>query len=554
MASGSGGGVDYSPLVQGGADIGTGIRRAIEGYMALKQQDASSTGQIEAYLKNSVSQTNPDGTKGLSDDGQKLIQKFTAGNASRKDKIQLLGEISTGTQMKQTAVDQAHTKAESTNLLADALKNSTGAEHAAMVIDMFKNPQRYFGGNQGGQPNGAAGAGSPAPDPATLSNLLSRQGPNDGPGAVQPVGGAGQLNPPQQPQAAPVGPPRTLTLDDPDVQQQMPQYLKMAMGDPDKASTLLQQNLDQVNKNTQTQYQQRVDATSPTGNFGAFGPVYKDGILQGTKWRPQIIKGKGTQAESMSFDPKGEIITPPGADSPGPLVDQAGRQLGAHPADPRLNTNDPVWQKEVADAYTTAAGSSVTLGKAKQLQDAAEAYTSGSTGRWNSILGDPKFKGIVQMFKGTNPLNAFQIALAANTQSILGQIRSSNGSVGGRILQNEYENSAKVLASPDMDNNAILAASRNIYKLADRQNTIDSAYAKYRETMPAGEAEKLATQQFGRPPQLEAGVAPAPLTAPPGGPPAQAGGMVSVVSPDGKPGKIPQANLQQALAAGYKTQ
>lgn len=356
--------------------------------------------------------------------------------------------------------------------------------------------------------------------------------------------------PPTQTQVL-MAPPTPITINDPRVQAIIPQATRQALvsgGNPDE---VIQKQVDALNAQQTSAYQAKAQAKAPTGKFYNLGPVYKDGVLQGSDWRAQMGTGAGTSGQSFEPD-KNQIVVPIGGQPPGPMVDMAGNPIGQPSVGPGVNTNDPDWQTGVKEAYDMAGSSAVNLGNAKMLRDAAQAYTSGTPAQFNAIRGDPIFSKAFSMFSGTNPAAAFKMALAANTQSVLNEIRGPNGSVGGRILQNEYNNTQKVLPDLTADNDAIMAAANNNYVLADRHYNIDRFYAELRKTTPEGTARAMAVEHFGlAAPDMQTGMATPGKVAAVVAAPAPTG-MVRMTNPQGQSRLVPKQNSQAAIAAGWK--
>jgi hypothetical protein len=262
--------------------------------------------------------------------------------------------------------------------------------------------------------------------------------------------------------------------------------------------------------------------------------------------------GTGVGTVGQSFEPgTTQVIVPVGGQPPGPMVDMAGNTIGAPQVSPGVNTNDPDWQSGVADAFNMAAASAANLANARMLRDAATAYTTGNMSQFNAIRGDPIFSKAYSMFSGVNPAAAFKMALAANTQSVLNEIRGPNGSVGGRILQNEYNNTQKVLPDLTADNDSIMAAANNNYVLADRRNNIDRFYAELRKTTPEGTARAMAVEHFGLDsPDLQTGMTPAAAATAKAVQPAPVGNVKVKRVADGQLGTLPAAQAQALIASG----
>ncbi len=488
-----------SGLQSAGADIAGGMKQMQQNALMGQQATAKFLGAAQA---------NPDILQFLSSDNapQELASAFSSlqkGGSLPVQKAALLAQFAeTYTQGKAQQQDQ-----------------QLRAQQIAMGKQKLAGMQQLFGGD------GAGGQG------------VSPQGQAPAQTPQQPQGGA-QLSVPPNDNAprAIMQPPAPVTISSPQIKAMYPQALRMTFGDPDKATTLLQQQADAINANAKANYDRMVATEKSTGNLYFKRIDYKNGMPQATIYVPEVAVGPGTANESLKEGPN-EISVPLGQQPPGKIVLRGGGDSSA-PATP-YNTNDQDWQKDVKDAYQQQASSAGLLADAKQLKDAATAYATGGSNKLNVLLGDPTYAKIKQMFTGANPLNDLQIAMAANTNAVLAQIRMGNGSTGGRIMQTEYENAAKVLGSGTMTNQSLLAAANNIYNLSARQNDIDKAYATYRSQMPSGDAEKLAVQQFGAPPDLKIGGANAPA------------GFVRVKSPAGAIGTIPVGKLDAAKAQGY---
>lgn len=529
-----------NPLYQGIAGAGAGIGQAIQNYIQYKQKDAAATGQIEAYIK----QVGQGGVQALSPDGQKLTQKMLQGSATFAQKLQLLGELQATGQV--TAQNQQLAQG-AQQLQASTLEN----QKRQMVMRYLSG---IMGNGQQGQPaQPAPQAPGPSGPPPGAGQYLNS--PQTGPGG--PQGGQPMPAQPQAPAAVPsaaalaqygaplanggtgspgptppsqmiVQPPKPVTVADPQIQALYPQILRTTLGDTDKAADLMQKSADAINQRNQQNYDQLTQKTVPSGNLYFKQITYDKGMPQTDEYIPEMIKGPGTAAQSTT-EGQNVVSVPHGQKPPGKLVQRGTDEASSPPASP-YNTNDPAWQSDVQSAYEQSAGSQGRLSNAKLLLDTAQAYAQTGTSGMNALLGNPAYAKIKQFFTGTNPQAAFQTALSANTGQILSQIKAGTGSTGGRILQTEYENTAKLLGEPNMPMPALLAAAQNNYQMADRQNNIDNAYATYRAQMPAGDAEALAVKQFGTPPVLT----PPPMGTPP------------VSAPQGAP-----ANPALAILAKY---
>lgn len=503
----------------------------IQNYQIRKAQDT----QLNASIDGMINAYGPAGISKLSPDSQKLAEKFLAKTATLKDKMQLAGAVQAEMGIKQQQQQQAKTASDT------ALNNSQAGLYAAQA-QTANNRNAYI------QQLMQGGGGPPAGN--TIGSLSSLGGFQPDPQMVAqmapPAGGTGTAPPAQKPQTL-QGPPPAITLDDPRVKKAYPQYMQMALGDPEKATSLMQQGVDAVNKKQSDAYTALTQKVTPTGNYYFKGLDYKDGAPQTDIYAPEIMTGQGTQSQSLSMGPQ-EVRLPHGQLPGGPVVKLGNGTPDNTAGAAAYNTNDPAWQASVKDAYDKASSSSTALANADMLRRAAIAYTSGNTGNFNAIIGNPAFSSIFSVFKGSNPAAAFKTALAGNTQSVLDNIRGPNGSVGGRILQNEYENTQAVLPEMTADNQTILAAANNNYSLADRRNNIDQAYAKFRETMPDGQARSMAVKLHGAPPALATGFGANQTATNPQDPNA----MVQILDAKGNQGSIPQSQLPMALKRGAK--
>lgn len=455
---------------QNGNDSGLQTPQAtIAQYQQSKAVNASATADNEQKIGGAMQGGQLQAvSKFLPPKAQKLLSKMqTEGGLSLSDNLFLNGAL-TAALKTNDALNQQQLQQQ--QIQAGAIQNQMARARMQMMLGLFG----------GGQGQGQQPQGMPTGQPGNMAQPISQSG-------------GAQVK---------IQPPQPVKISDPAIQAQYPTMFQLALGDPDKAADLLQKQVDAINATNQANYTKLTAVTRPTGNLYFKSMQYKDGMPQNDVYSPEIVTGPGTASESIS-EGNQDIIVPHGTKPPGNVVSRANSQAAA-PQDSPYNTNDPTWQNDVKSAYENAGQSAIALSDAAMLKDAAEAYAAGNSSRLNGIIGNPGFAKYRQLFSktGANPMNGLQIALAANTSSILNQIRGQNGSVGGRILQNEYENTAKILGAPTMDNPTILAAAQNVYNLNLRRNLIDQAYAKYRESMPSGDAEALAIKQFGSPPNL----------------------------------------------------
>ena len=419
----------------------------------------------------------PQGVMQLSEDGQNLANKFLAGNATRKDKMQLLGEAqATIAQRKQ---------------MQEMQEQQYKINRMGYVNSMLSQAMNDQGQGGQGQPQPFAPP-TGVPDP-------QQQAP-------------GQPQPP--PSAAPIGvanlitPPTPIAATDPRMKPVFNKFLMMTGGDFDKASAEASKYATQVSDQNKAQYDQAVAATKETGRLVAFGPHTdpESGLVQGFDFKPEIVKGQGTPVESyttgekvVTFAPKVAPQVPfvlkPGDKTPANLDSISGLAQNV--------TNAPGWQKDLSAANQQVIATGGSLADTNLLASAAKAYVSGGASNFNVLRGNPAFAQMQQLFTGSNPAAALKTSMSANTSAILNQIKTAQGNtVGGRILQSEFENLREMLSNPEMDSATIYAAARNMQVMMQRKYDIDSAYATYRKTMPAGEAEDVVTRQFGKVPEL----------------------------------------------------
>jgi hypothetical protein len=464
-------------LFQGLSQSGQNIGQMLGNYAQVQQQDAVTNGAI-----NSLIAQGPQAIQTLSPNGQALLQKEMQGKATRLDKMQLMGEITTSTTLKnQQAQQQAQLQNQLFNQRIQSLMNAYG-------------PQG--GGQQPGQAQQQPGQAQQQPPQQQQA-----------PGKPNPAAFAG----PQPAVSNYIQPPTPVTAADPQIMANMGRFLAMTGGDTDKAATLAQNSADAINKQKQAQYEQAVAVKKDTGRLVYTGPTYENGVPTMDTYKSERVIAPGTPQQAYEIGdktfsfahgvkPQQPVVFQPGQNLPDPNdTDTQARIAEMSPNNP----NAEGWQKDLVKAKQDEAGSAQNVADAKLLYNAALAYTKGGSSQFNVLRGNPTYAKFQQLFKGENPQAALQTALSANTRSILAQVQSSQGgTVGGRMLSKEFENTAELLGNPELDNPTILAAAKNNMALVQRKYDIDAAYATYRETMPPAEAEKLAVKQFGRAPDL----------------------------------------------------
>ena len=462
-------------LFQGLQQSGQNIGQMLSNYSNMQQQDAVANGTI-----NSLIAQGPQAIATLSPNGQALLQKEMQGKANRLDKMQLLGEISSSQTLKQ---QQQMQEAATQNKIYQARLQ-------AMLASL----------GQGGGGGAPQGGGQPNMSQATPT-----------PGQGQPNPGAYLNQGPQPAVSNAITAPDPVTTADPRIVANFGKYLAMSGGDQDKASQLAAGDAKTMTDLKQKQYEQALAVMKPTGRLVFTGSSYENGVPTMDNYKQEIVKGPYTDKQTydtsdkvLSFahgvKPKQPIVFEPGQNTPDPNDTKTQDSIA------QLSPNNPNtegWQKDVVKAKQDAAGSAQNISEAQLLYNAAKSYAQGGSSAFNVLRGNPAFAKYQQLFTGNNPQAALQTALSANTRSILAQIQSSQGgTVGGRMLSKEFENTAELLGNPELDNPTILAAAKNNLALIQRKYDIDNAYATYRETMAPAEAEKLAIKQFGRPPAL----------------------------------------------------
>lgn len=510
------------------------LAQGMDNYQKLQQADSAASGQINAFLAQG-----PQAIASLSPAGQDLMQKQMEGNLKYKDRLQLLGEITTSQTLRQQRQEyqirniQLQKWQAMQQLIAQSQQQDPsqgqGAPPDPSALAAAAPPGAMP--SQGMPPQGAAPQGAPPPADPT------QQPPAPVSPSSPPPPGVGQFLP-QQPQVL-VAPPAPVKITDPRVVSMLPKALAMTDFDPGKASDLMQKQVDAMNAQQKQQYDAKAQAEAPTGNLYFKTIEYKDGMPQYRVFTPEVIVGKGTASQSFKESPT-EVKVPWNSPIPGNVVHRGNREMdnesaGAAPN----NTNDPVWQKEIQGAYQNAASSNNMLATAKLLSDAADAYTADPSNgsKINALLGTPAGGRLKQFFTGTNTQAGLQMALSSNVKAVMEQLRNQDGNVGGRITGQEWQKTYDQLGEGTMPNETLLAAAHNMLTLADRTNNINQAYARYRETMPSGEAQALAIKQFGAQPKLAVPAAQQP--------------PVMMRRPDGQVGNIPAGNVQKALAQGY---
>lgn len=501
----------YNGISQAGQSLGAGIGQAIQNYRQNKLMVAQSTAKFEAAVSQDpklmqflaspqASQTSPDVTAAA----QRLLK---GGSVNLKDAA-LLGTFADSWQsQKAIQTQQANVQSQTD---ANNLQNQMAQNRLGYLQQLMGAPGAGAGPQQGpsmAQSLSGQGQGSSGAPPASVGQFL----PQGSPSQMQQQ--ATGVPSPTPSSSVTIQPPTPVGMSDPRVQQAYAQAMRMTLGDPDRSQAAAQQAASAINQQQTAAYQAQAGASKPTGNLYFKRIDYKDGLPQMDVYSPEIIKGPGTASQSMSAGDQ-EITVPHGTRPPGQVV-QIGTGAPAQSQASPYNTNDPTWQKDVQQAYSDAASSGDALASAKLLNDAAQAYVSGGTPKFNQIMANPAAAKLLQFFSGTNPLDGLKMALSYNTSAVMNQIRSGNGSVGGRILQNEYDNTRELLGNPSMPPQQLLDAAQNNYLLRLQHFNLDKSFAHYREIMPSGEAEAMAVKQFGElPPALATMAAPSSLVAP----------------------------------------
>lgn len=351
------------------------------------------------------------------------------------------------------------------------------------------------------QPNQGPVQQPPAPPPQVVQQYAPANAGQAAPTSAPPSG--------LQPQVR-QGPPPVVKVTDPQVRALLPQVLRQNWMDPEKANAQLQAMVDAENKRRTDLYNQQVEAKTPTQFLYYVRPEFnKDGQAVNDIYHPVSIKGAGTLAQTYEEGAQ-EIAVPHGAPVPGGLkVIQRGSldldknpQPNVQPGEGGANLYDfnpsaEGHQEEIKNAWSNAQGSALAYGDARLLERAVQDYNASGDPRWNQLQGNEKIAAAYQIIHGTNPLKALEMAKGFNTQAVMAQIRGPNGSVGGRILQNEFDNAMKILADPQATPDVMLRAARNITLLNQRANDINQYYARLVEKYPASVAFSRAAQRFG---------------------------------------------------------
>lgn len=464
----------FAGISSAGSDIGAGIKQAILNYRDRQEREAAVTGQLEAM----ISSHGAAGIQALSPDGQKLAQKFISGDASYKEKLQLMGEGQTALALQ----EDAQKKAASQQALQMGQQAIQGTAQKYQMDQLnLEQAQRQN---------------------AFIKNILA--GGQQG-GSQQPQGGGmpqgtGPLANPQQGQGAPQA-PIPATAVNPGMSGAINRYVRMT-GVLPPTSTLN----DMMKQNSEQAAQSR----QMIGVVPA-GASYKDGVPQGLSWKPVYKIGAGTPAEQTQIDDNGAIPsplnqTPNGYKVLNPTTFQpaAPSELSAIMSPPPNNPNDPTWQADRVDADAKAGASAVGLAKAKLLQQAAAAYNADPVagGKFRAFLANPEAAKLIQTYNGTNALAALQTAISSNVAEALEPVRGPNGSLGLKTTQNEFQVLLNTLGKAGIPADQLTAATNNIAALQQRRSDLDSGYATYRKTMLPGDAADLALSQYGKVPDM----------------------------------------------------
>ena len=463
------------PLLQGFENLAQGVQQ----YNQIKQQERVVSGQLDAMLQ----QGGMSGLTSLSQNGQKLAQKFLGGKATVNDKMQLLGEAQSSIALRQQSMQMQQQKI------------------ALDRANMLNNFMQSAASDTQGQPQPQQ-QGTAQPPPPSASQFM----PQPGQQSAQAPQGA--------PPAAPIGvenlitPPTAVTATSPEIVRQLPRLALMAGGDMSKIPEVADAAAGQINKQRQEQYSQALAVEKPTGRMIYQGPdvEHTSGLVQGNRFAPEMVKGPGTDKQSYSAGSQ-TVIYAPNTKPPQPFVLNPGDRVPA--SMDTINglaqnvTNAPGWQTDVKAAQDQTIQSGASLGESNLLVHAAKAYAQGGSSNFNMLRGNPIFANLQNLFTGQNPAGALKTAIASNTGAILAQIKNNaGGTVGGRMLQSEFEGLKDMLATGEMDNPTIVASAMNMQKIMQQKYDLANSYAQYRKHNTPEDAEDLAMKQFGSPIKL----------------------------------------------------
>lgn len=408
-----------SLLMQGLTNAGNGLAQGQANYQQYLQQDAAATGTVNAYLNQ-----DPTGS-GLSPDGQALIQKQLAGNANRKDRLQLLGEINSAQTLKANQQEQQ----------MNAYKIQEQKMRMAAIQQMLAQ------GQGGGAPGGAP-AGTPQPG--------GGQPPQGQP--QQPQGQPAQGQPQQPPAPPPLFKQPLVSMTDPAMVAMRQKLAGQALQTNgfdlkdagDKATAAAQSAVDAQNSMEQ-----------PVGFQAAgFDPATRQDI-----WQPLVGKRGGTiiakgAPVKVVGKPPGPVLIQNDNGDYVPAAQQMHADAAAASGEMAPDADQIIPSKEqqalIADANTKADTAGTTQNLANQTYAAAQAYTSGNTGALNSLKGSQFGQHLLAAFGRGDA----QTLDTLSQQMMVPQVQQLKGQ--GSLRVGELPFLAAPLASPEKGNALIM--------------------------------------------------------------------------------------------------
>jgi hypothetical protein len=409
-------------LMQGFQNLSNGVVQGQANYQQYQQQDAAATGSVNAFLAQ-----NPTGA-GLSSDGQALIQKQLAGNANRKDRLQLLGEINTAQTLRQNQTAQAQAQAD---LQQRQLENQQMQAKTAMI-------QKY-----------AALANQPQQAPAQpqaqqASPYVLNNQANAAQNAGQPQGapaGAGTTPPPLYKQPL-------VSMSDPAVQ---------AMTQRMMGQIVTQNGFDfkDASDKAQAASQKYVDAQNSVEQPVGFAHAGFDPDTRQDIWQPLVGKRGGTitasgPVQKMVGNPSGPVLTQADNGEYIPLR----QAMAVNNADLAPNADQIVpsekQQALISDAKEKSLTAQGTYNLANQTYGAAQAYTQNNVGMLNAIKGTPQGQKWLAAF-GSGDAQKLQ---ALSDEMMVPQVQQLKGQ--GALRVSELPFLSAPLASPAKGNALIM--------------------------------------------------------------------------------------------------
>lgn len=436
-----------SLIAQGLSNFGTGTAQGSANYQQYLQQDAAATGSVNAFLGQG-----PSAIQSLSPDGQALVDKQMAGNATRKDRLQLLGEIHSAQTLRQNNTSQQMAQAQ----LQEQQYKVRQAQYQAQMIQKYANQAQQQQApatdpNQTGPQNAS---------PYVLNNQA-----NSAQNAGQPQGAA--------PQPTPLFKQPRVTMTDPQVsnmiQRMVPQIATQNGFDFKDAS-------DKAQQAAQTYVDGQNSQESPVG----FAPAGFDQSTRQNIWQPLVGKRGGTitasgPVQKMVGQPKGPVLV---QDDNGNWIHAAQKMgLDAAKVDDAPNAEQIIpgdkQQGIISDANAKVASAGASQNLANQLMAAATAYTTNNTGVLNSIKGTPqgqKFMAALGDGSGQLLQNLADDQMVPLVQQLRGQ---------GAIRNTEIDFLKAPTVSPAKGNTLIMDLADMNKQKTDFSNQRAQAYQYY---------------------------------------------------------------------------